>query len=74
MAMGAPSPPQGLREVVVRAQPLDFAIERPLRLSRLATRAGLVTLRQTFVRRSHGGNFPCRGVKDEQWNPFSPEI
>src|SRR5262245_26951348 len=28
-------------------------------LSRFAPRAGLVTLRQTFVRRSHGGNCPC---------------
>src|SRR6516164_2475554 len=30
-------------------------------LSRLAHRAGLVTVRQTFVRRSHGGNRPCPG-------------
>src|SRR5262249_32635352 len=31
----------------------------PRFLSRFARRAGLVTLRQTFVRRSHGGNCPC---------------
>src|SRR5262249_31266380 len=28
-------------------------------LSRFSVRLGLVTLRQTFVRRSHGGNCPC---------------
>src|SRR5262249_36521959 len=29
----------------------------------------LVTLRQTFVRRCHGGNYPCPGwVNDEQWD------
>jgi hypothetical protein len=31
-------------------------------------------LRQTFVRRRHGGNCPCRGVKDGQWHRFSPEF
>src|SRR5215467_3263438 len=30
-------------------------------LSRFAAHVGLVTLRQTFVRRSHGGNCPCPG-------------
>jgi hypothetical protein len=28
----------------------------------LPPRAGLVILRQTFVRRSHGGSYPCRAV------------
>src|SRR5215813_14196913 len=31
------------------------------RLGRFALRGGLVTLSQTFVRRSHGGNCPCPG-------------
>jgi len=35
-------------------------------LSRFGFRAGLVTLRQTFVRRCHGGTCPRRVVKDEQ--------
>src|SRR5215470_6860486 len=28
--------------------------------------AGFVIPRQTFVPRCHGGNFPCRAVKDEE--------
>ena len=36
--------------------PDRFLVASPLR-------AGLVTLRQTFVRRSHGGNCPCRGSR-----------
>jgi Arabinose-binding domain of AraC transcription regulator, N-term len=44
-------------------------------LSRFAPRVGLVTLRQTFVRRSHGGgDRSCWGLKDEQSELFSPEF
>jgi hypothetical protein len=43
-------------------------------LGRFAPHAGLVTLRQTFVLRSHGGNCRCRAVKDEQWDLLSPEF
>jgi hypothetical protein len=44
-------------------------------LSRFAPRVGLVTLRQTFVRRCHSGNNrPCWGLKDEQSELFSPEF
>jgi hypothetical protein len=43
-------------------------------LGRFAPHAGLVTLRQTFVLRSHGGNWRCRAVKDEQWDLLSPEF
>jgi len=40
-----------------------------------APRVGLVTLRQTFVRRRHGGgNRPCWGLEDEQSKLFSPEF
>ena len=47
----------------------------PPLLSGLAPCAGLATLRQTFVRRSHGGNLSLPGrVNDEQWNLFSPEF
>src|SRR5262249_47198426 len=38
-----------------------------------APRVGLVTLRQTFVCRRHGGgNRPCWGLEDEQSKLFSP--
>jgi adenylate cyclase len=47
------------------------ATQNPL-LSRFAATAGLVTLRQTFVRRRHGGgNRPCWGLEDEQSKFFS---
>ena len=41
-------------------------------LGRFALRGGLVTLRQTFVRRSQL-SLPGR-VNDEQWDLFSPEF
>ena len=40
----------------------------------LPPRAGLVTLGQTFVRRSHGGNCPPWDGQDERWDLFSPEF
>ena len=44
-------------------------------LRRFALCARFVILRQTFVRRSHGGNCLCPGrVNDEQWDFFSPEF
>jgi hypothetical protein len=44
-------------------------------VSRFASRSGLVTLRQTFVRRCHGSDqCPCRGLKHEQSELFSPEF
>jgi hypothetical protein len=43
-------------------------------LSRFAHVRRLVTLRQTFVRRRHGGKLAHRGVNDEQGNLFSPEF
>jgi hypothetical protein len=55
------------------ASPTCQIIEGPV-LSRFAPHAGLVTLRQTFVRRSHDGNCRCQGLKDEQWHRFSPEL
>jgi hypothetical protein len=43
-------------------------------VSRFASRVGLVTLRQTFVCRSHGGGRrSCQGLKHEQSELFSPE-
>jgi hypothetical protein len=68
---GANSPTNG-HEVAGSADPItDLAASArncaalPVNFStsfgRLALRAGLVTLRQTFVRRSHGGNCPCPG-------------
>jgi hypothetical protein len=47
---------------------LERHVRRPLAvplLSRFAPRLGLVTLRQTFVRRRHGGgNRPCGELED----------
>ena len=38
-------------------------------------RAGLVTLRQTFVRRCQWGQIaPAGRINDEQWHLFSPEF
>jgi len=55
----------------VLARPLSLICRYPFIwefrfLVALSPRAGLVTLRQTFVRRRHGGgNRPCWGLEDE---------
>jgi hypothetical protein len=43
-------------------------------LSRFSVRPGFVTLRQRFVRRCQGANCLLWGLKDEQWDRFSPEF
>jgi hypothetical protein len=43
-------------------------------LSRFAPRAGFVTLRQTFVRRSHGGNCSGRASKRSNEGVFGEQI
>src|SRR5262249_17077270 len=53
----------GFLERHARQCPVDTRSLAVALLSRFAPRAGLVTLRQTFVRRSHGGNCPCEGAQ-----------
>src|SRR5262245_30444516 len=48
-------------EVAGSADPSSSPVNLPL-LSRFAPVPGVVTLSQTFVRRSHGGNCPCPGA------------
>jgi hypothetical protein len=53
----------------------DWHSSTEFTLSSFARRAGLVTLRQTFVRSPvHGGGRACPGVKDEQRDLFSSEF
>src|SRR5262245_2333510 len=48
-------------EVAGSADPSSSPVNLPL-LSRFAPVPGVVTLSQTFVRPSHGGNCPCPGA------------
>ena len=58
-------------------QPLNGFIRVPhshVELDGPLSAAGFVIPRQTFVPRCHGGNFPCRAVKDEERRPVRPLI